>query len=100
MYKKTVVCKNPRGIHNRPAVYITKLASTFKCNIRAIAREITADPKSIIALSKLHIVKGTRVTIMAEGKDEKEAVEAIAEFIASDIDADELYRKKKKEETK
>lgn len=95
MYKKTVVCKNPNGIHNRPAVYITKLASKFKCNIRVIARETTADPKSIIGLSKLRIVKGTRVIIMAEGKEEKEAVEAIAEFIASDIDADELYRKKK-----
>ena len=95
MYKKTVVCKNPNGIHNRPAIYITKLATKFKCNIRAIARETTVDPKSIIGISKLNIVKGTRVTIMAEGEEEKEAVEAIAEFIASDIDADKLYRKKK-----
>lgn len=95
MYKETVVCKNPRGIHNRPAVYITKLASQFKCNIRLIAREITADPNSIIGVNKLNIVKGTKVTIMGDGIDEVEAVKTIAGFIASDIDVDELYRIKK-----
>ena len=45
MYKKTVVCKNPRGIHNRPAVYIIKLASQFKCSMYFTAREITVAPK-------------------------------------------------------
>ena len=91
MYEKTVVCKNPNGIHNRPAVYITKLASKFDCNIRIIAREMTADPNSIIKIHKLNIVKGTKVTITGEGIDEVEAVEAIAGFISSDIDKEKLY---------
>ena len=95
MYEKTVVCKNPNGIHNRPAVYITKLASKFDCNIRIMAREMTADPNSIIGVNKLNIVKGTQVTIMGDGIDEIEAVKTIAGFIASDIDEDELYRIKK-----
>ena len=97
MYEKTVVCKNPNGIHNRPAVYITKLASKFDCNIRIMAREMTEDPNSIIGVHKLNIVKGTKVTIIGEGIDEVEAVDTIAEFIASDIDVDKLYRIKKEE---
>ena len=91
MYKETVVCKNPRGIHNRPAVYITKLASKFDCNIRIMAREMTEDPNSIIGIHKLNIVKGTNVTVLADGKEEKEAVETIARFISSDIDKEKLY---------
>ena len=88
MYEKTVVCKNPNGIHNRPAVYITKLASKFDCNIRIMAREMTADPNSIIGVNKLNIVKGT---VIADGKEEKEAVNSIAGFISSDIDKEKLY---------
>ena len=91
MYEKTVVCKNPNGIHNRPAVYITKLASKFDCNIRIMAREMTEDPNSIIGVHRLNIVKGTNVTVLADGKEEKEAVEAIAGFISSDIDKEKLY---------
>ena len=71
MYEKTVVCKNPNGIHNRPAVYITKLASKFDCNIRIMAREMTEDPNSIIGVHKLNIVKGTNVTVLADGKEKK-----------------------------
>lgn len=92
MYKKTVVCKNPFGIHNRPAVYITKLAQKFKSQIRMTAREITIDPKNIIGLTKLNIVKGTNVTVLAVGDDEQEAVETITEFVASDIDVEQRYR--------
>ena len=91
MYEKTVVCKNPNGIHNRPAVYITKLASKFDCNIRIMAREMKEDPNSIIGVHKLNIVKGTNVTVLADGKEEKEAVETIAGFISSDIDKEKLY---------
>ena len=97
MYKKTVICKNPRGIHNRPAVYIIKLASQFKCSIYFTAREITVAPNSVIKIHKLNIVKGTQVTIVGEGIDEVEAVDTIAEFIASDIDVDKLYRIKKED---
>ena len=91
MYKKTVVCKNPRGIHNRPAVYIIKLASQFKCSIYFTAREITVAPNSVIKIHKLNIVKGTNVTVVADGKEEKEAVETITGFISSDIDKEKLY---------
>ena len=97
MYKKTVVCKNPRGIHNRPAVYIIKLASQFKCSMHFTAREITVAPNSVIKIHKLNIVKGSKVTRIREGIDEVEAVDTIAEFIASDIDEDKLYRIKKED---
>jgi phosphotransferase system HPr (HPr) family protein len=56
------------------------------------AREITIDPKSIIGLTKLNIVKGTNVTVLAVGEDEQEAVETITEFVASDIDVEQRYR--------
>ena len=101
MYKKTVVCKNPFGIHNRPSVYISKLAKKFKSQIRITAREKTVDPKGAISLTSLNIVKDTKVTVLAVGPDERETVDTITEFIVSDIDVEQRYRNAfKKEESK
>ena len=62
-----------------------------------ITAKVTPTSKCSGGTKKSTLKKGTKVTIVGEGIDEVEAVDTIAEFIASDIDVDKLYRIKKEE---
>lgn len=80
MYSKSVVIKNTSGLHARPAADFVAAAKKFQSGI-SIAREEKPEEKvnakSIISLLTMGITKDTRVRIVAEGTDEKEAVEEL-----------------------
>ena len=42
--------------------------------------------ESLLGVLSLGIVKGTEITLIANGPDEEEAVEALATLLASDFD--------------
>ena len=41
--------------------------------------------KSLLGIMSLGVVSGTNVTLMADGADEKEAVEALSDLLQRDI---------------
>ena len=45
--------------------------------------ERRVNAKSLLGVLSLGIVKGTTITLIADGSDEKEAVEALAELVRS-----------------
>ena len=67
MVSKEVVISNQVGLHARPATFFIQKANEYKCSIW------------------VGIVKGTPITIIADGSDEEEAVAALTELIASDF---------------
>jgi len=81
MFKKTVIIKNKTGLHARPASRFVQTASKFKCNIKLIKDEKSIDAKSIIEVLSMGINQGSKVTISADGEDEKEAVNTLAELV-------------------
>ena len=85
MYVKEVTINNQVGLHARPATFFIQKANEFKCSIWVEKEERRVNGKSLLGVLSLGIVKGTTVSIIADGADEKEAVEKLAELVNSDF---------------
>jgi phosphotransferase system HPr (HPr) family protein len=65
------------GLHARPATLVVSQASKFKSDIRIQKNDITVNAKSIMGLLSLGIMQNEEITIIADGEDEIEAVNAL-----------------------
>ena len=85
MYTKTAVVNHQVGLHARPATFFIQKANEFKSSIWVEVEERRVNAKSLLGVLSLGIVKGTEITLIANGPDEEEAVEALATLLASDF---------------
>ena len=85
MYVKEVTVENQVGLHARPATFFIQKANEYKSSIWVEKEERRVNAKSLLGVLSLGIVKGTPITIIADGSDEEEAVEALTALIASDF---------------
>ena len=78
---KTVTITNKLGLHARAAAMFVQLASTFGCeiNIKHGTREVSG--KSIMGVMMLAAGMGTEVEIIANGTDEKQALDALENLL-------------------
>jgi len=77
MYQKTVKVINRAGVHARPAALLVQTAKDFVSEITFEREDDRINGKSIMGIITLGAGYGTEITIIAEGKDEIEAVEAL-----------------------
>ena len=75
MYMQQSIVKCESGLYNRQATYFIW--------IEVEDRKINA--KSLLGVLSMGITKGTRVSILAEGPDEEEAVKALTEMLVKEI---------------
>ncbi len=88
MFSKEVVVQNQVGLHARPATFFIQRANEFKSCIWIVKDERKVNAKSLLGVLSLGIVRGTKITIVAEGSDEEEAVNSLVDLISSNfIDA-------------
>ena len=85
MYVKEVTVENQVGLHARPATFFIQKANEYKSSIWVEKEERRVNAKSLLGVLSLGIVKGTPITIIADGSDEEEAVAALTALIASDF---------------
>ncbi len=85
MISKEVVINNQVGLHARPATFFIQKANEFKSSIWVEKDERRVNAKSLLGVLSLGIVKGTAITIIADGADEDEAIATLAELIDSDF---------------
>ena len=85
MYVKEAVVNNQVGLHARPATFFIQKANEFKSSIWVEKDERRVNAKSLLGVLSLGIVKGTAINLIADGADEKEAVEALVELIGSNF---------------
>ncbi len=69
---------NKLGLHARPAAMLVQKASKFKSEIKLQKEDVEANAKSILSVMMLAAEVGSFLIIKAEGEDEEQAVEAIA----------------------
>ena len=81
MTEKTLTIENKTGIHARPASLFVQTATKYKSKVQIKAKGKTVDAKSILMIMSMGLVKGTEVTICADGPDEAEAVETLGKMI-------------------
>ncbi len=85
MISKEVVISNQVGLHARPATFFIQKANEYKSSIWVEKDDRRVNAKSLLGVLSLGIVKGTAITIIADGSDEEEAVTALSALIASDF---------------
>lgn len=85
MYSKEVTVQSQVGLHARPATFFIQKANEFSSNVWIEKEERRVNAKSLLGVLSLGIAKGTAIVLSAEGSDEQEAVEALAELVSSDI---------------
>ncbi|MBE8955494.1 MAG: HPr family phosphocarrier protein [Quinella sp. 2Q5] len=83
MTEATTTIENKTGIHARPASVFVQKASSFKSKVQLKAKGKTVDAKSILMIMSMGLVKGTEVTIVADGPDEAEAVAQLKALVDS-----------------
>ena len=85
MLTREVTINNQVGLHARPATFFIQKANEFKSSIWIEKDDRKVNAKSLLGVLSLGIVKGTTVTLVADGSDEKDALNPLAALIASDF---------------
>lgn len=67
------------GIHARPATLLVQAASKFGSDVNLEYNGKSVNLKSIMGVMSLGVGQNADVTITAEGDDEKDAMDAIAD---------------------
>lgn len=86
MYSKRVVLRNAMGLHARPATEFVSVARGFSSDIavvRADSDELEVDAKHPMRLLSGAFSCGEEIEIVADGPDEKEAVETLVSLVES-----------------
>ena len=81
MITREVTINNQVGLHARPATFFIQKANEFKSVIWIEKEERRVNAKSLLGVLSLGIVKGTTINIIADGVDEIQATETLAELI-------------------
>ena len=85
MVTPEVTINNEVGLHARPATFFIQKANEFKSGIWVEKDERRVNAKSLLGVLSLGITKGTTITLLADGSDEKEAVAALSELVSGNF---------------
>ena len=81
MISRGVTIRNSVGLHARPATFFVQKANSFKSSIWVEKEDCRVNAKSLLGVLSLGISKGTAITLIADGVDENNAIEGLAELI-------------------
>jgi len=81
MISRDVTIKNNVGLHARPATFFIQKANSYKSSIWVEKEDRRVNAKSLLGVLSLGIVKGATITLIADGSDEAEALEGLAELV-------------------
>lgn len=83
MQEREVTIVPEEGLHARPAAEFVKEAKKYESDIKVIKGDKEANAKSSLSLMSLGAAKDDELTIRAEGEDEEEAADALADLITN-----------------
>ncbi|MDR0652838.1 MAG: HPr family phosphocarrier protein [Synergistaceae bacterium] len=83
MYTRTVRITNPAGLHARSASELVRRANRFSSTITIgkMSDEKKVNAKSIVMVMSLGAAPGSEIELSAEGADEREAVDSLAQLL-------------------
>jgi len=90
MASRKVVIGSPVGLHARPVKLLVELAGRQPVPVKiGRGEDQLVDAVSILGVMALGVRGGEEVLLTAEGEGAEEAVEAIADLLARDLDSAE-----------
>lgn len=85
MLSKEVVVQNQVGLRARPATFFIQKSNEFKSSIWVEKSGRRMNAKSLLGVLSLGITKGTQITIIVDGSDEQEALDALVHLIGTEV---------------
>ena len=79
----TVRCQS--GLHNKQAIYFVQKANEFESDIWVEYENKRLNAKSMMGIMYMGLVTGSEPTILAEGPDADQAVDALEALVQHDI---------------
>lgn len=79
--KKNVTIQMANDLEARPIALLVQCANAFSSEIYLEVDTKKVNAKSIMGMMSLGLLSGTSIVVEANGEDEAEAVEAIADFL-------------------
>jgi phosphotransferase system HPr (HPr) family protein len=79
--ERQVEIRNKEGLHMRPAMQFVDCANGFESAISVCKDDECVDGKSIMQMTMLAAGEGTRLKLIATGRDASEAIDALAHII-------------------
>ena len=83
MSEKKIIVSNVAKEYSNPIAELVQVACQFDSEIRLENSEAKINAKSIMGMMSLKLQKGERITVVAEGQDESEAVAGIEDFLVA-----------------
>ena len=88
MTSRSVIVTNPLGMHARAAARFVHVATRFESRVRVSRQGREMDGKSIMGILLLAAARGCTLTISADGRDELDAVTALAALVETGFGED------------
>lgn len=82
MIAKSMTITIPKGLDARPVALLVQVASQYESSIYVEIQEKKVNAKSIMGMMSLGLAEGEQITIIANGPDEQDAVNAIDKYIS------------------
>ena len=81
MIKAVIPISNKLGLHARASAKLTKLATSFRCDVFMSRNGRRVNAKSIMGVMMLAAGMGSEVEVETDGEDEQTAMDALAALI-------------------
>lgn len=82
MVSKSMTINIQKGLEARPVALLVQVASQYESSIYVEIQEKKVNAKSIMGMMSLGLAEGEKITIIANGPDEEDAVSAIDKYIS------------------
>lgn len=85
MLEQEVTIRNESGFHARPAAIFVQTANKFKSAVYLAKDSKKVNGKSVLSLMSLAIPQNTKVKILVDGEDEKQALEELVDLFINNF---------------
>ncbi|MBE1581839.1 HPr family phosphocarrier protein [Nonomuraea angiospora] len=89
MAQRTVIVASASGLHARPAKLFVQAAARLGVPVTVRLGEKAVPAKSMLGVLSLGAVRGTEVTLEADGPGAEEALDSLVALLSRDLDAEE-----------
>ncbi|MBI2884636.1 MAG: HPr family phosphocarrier protein [Candidatus Omnitrophica bacterium] len=83
--QRTLTITHSQGLHARPAALFVKAAGRFASTVTVRKGRKSVDGKSIMGLLTLAAGPGSRIALIADGPDAREALEALSRLVTEPL---------------
>lgn len=85
MISKSITVQNQVGLHARPATFFIQKSNEYSSSIWVEKDGRRVNAKSLLGVLSLGITKDTEITVIADGSDENDAVDALISLVESNF---------------